>query len=77
MLDREGPVEVNLDHTDFFTLFYKVFGGLFSSVGARAHKDYYALCVFSAYIVEELVRAASKFGKLFHRLFDNSRSRLI
>ena len=71
MLDREGAIEVNGDHTDFLTLRIQIFGRFFGGFSARAHHDDHALGIRGAGIIEQVIRTAGQFGELIHCSLDD------
>ena len=70
-VQREGTIEVDLDHADLLTLFDQVLDGLLNGVGAGAHDDDDPLGIFGADIVDQLVLAAGELAEFVHFFLDD------
>ena len=55
MFNREGPIEMDLEHAHFFAALREVLHGFLRGFGAGAHHDDHALRIRGAHVVKQVV----------------------
>ena len=71
VLDAEGTIEVNADHTHLLAVGVQVVDSLAGCVGGRTHKDNHAVGILCAVVAEEVVLAAGDLGDLAEVLLNH------
>ncbi len=74
VLDRERPVQADLEHADLLAARDEVLDGFLGGFRARAHEDDDALGIRRADVIEQLVLAAGELRELVHRVLHDGRA---